>query len=106
MFNPGQLRETITIYKLSGNTRDEYGESVENYVPYITLRARVKFNGGNKTIENFETYNTKSITFETYNRKIDDTMRIHWKDDVYIINSMPVIEYDYISISTEKLKNK
>lgn len=105
MINPGILKEKITIIRLSGGTRDDYGEYTELWIDYLTLKAAVKFNGGAKVVENFETFNTKSVTFQTYVRKIDESMRVIWKNETYIINSAPVIEYSDMFITCEKLKN-
>lgn len=105
MLNPGILKEIITILKLT-TTQDSYGDVKQVYTPYLKLRAAVKYAGGSKSIENFETFNTQSIVFTTYVRNIDESMRIVWKGNTYQINQIPVIEYDTMQISAEKLKNE
>lgn len=83
MINAGILREQIVIQKPT-ITRDEFGDVIQTYTDYLTLRASVKYAGGSKSVENFETYNSQTIVFTTYIRNIDETMRIKWKDNIYI----------------------
>ncbi len=104
MVNAGILREVITILKLE-TTQDSYGDIKQVYSPFMTLRASIKYAGGSKTSENFEAFNTKSIVFTTYVRPIDESMRIGWKGDTYIINQMPMVNYDWLEISAERLKD-
>lgn len=104
MVNAGIMREVITILKLE-TTQDEFGDIKQEYSPYLTLRASVKYAGGSKSIENFESFNSQSIVFTTYIRNIDETMRVVWKDNTYIINQIPIVNYDTLEISVEKLKN-
>ncbi len=104
MINAGILRESIMIQKLT-TTQDEYGDVIQTYTDYLPLRASVKYAGGAKSVENFETWNSQTVVFTTYIRNIDETMRIKWKDNIYIINSKPLINYDYLEIYAEKLKN-
>lgn len=103
MINPGILREQIEVLKLT-STQDEYGDVVQTYTHYLNLKAAVKYAGGSKSLENFETWNSQALTFITYIRPIDETMRIVWKGDTYIINSMPLVNYDYLETNVEKLK--
>jgi len=104
MVNAGILREVITILKLE-TTQDDYGDVKQVYSPFMTLRASVKYAGGSKSVENFEAFNSQSIVFTTYVRPIDESMRILWKGDTYIVNQLPMVNYDWLEISAERLKD-
>lgn len=101
----GLLSETIAIYApYTGDTK--FGKNNDTrYVPYIpSTRARVTNNKGTRTDENNEIFYSYNVTFTIRGyHKIDEYMRIRWKDKYYrILNIIPATsEINEIQIDTE-----
>lgn len=101
----GLLTESISIYQ-PYNRDTKYGVSTKtDYVPYIdSTRARVLNERGTRTNENNEIIYAYTVTFIIRGyHKIDDYMRIKWKDKFYrILNIVPATaHYNEIQIETE-----
>lgn len=88
----GLLSEVISVYKpFIGDS--EFGKSTKtDYVLHIpSTRARVMNNKGTRTNENNEIVYAYTVTFVVRGyHKIEDVMRIKWKDRFYrILNIIP-----------------
>ena len=92
MIQPGELRHSITVKALS-SVRDAFGADSDEYVDYLFLRAAVKFNSGNRGINNEEIFNSSTIQFITYYRTITTDMIIEWRSKRYRILSIADIGY-------------
>ena len=81
----GILQESIQILKLVPETND-YGESMDYYVPCCTTRANVPPLSGGRTDENHEIFYAHTYMFIVRRYvKVDDFDRILWKDKQYRI---------------------
>lgn len=84
----GLLTEPIT-FKKSVITKNQYGQEETYWDNHIITRGNVRFNSGNRVTENNEIINTYTVTFTVRNyHKIDEFMRILWKDKLYRILSI------------------
>lgn len=86
--NGGRLKEIITIQR-STITVDEYGANQLQWKDYITTRADVQYDSGNRMNESNEiiyTY-TKTFTIRVYH-KVDEKDRIRWDGKYYRILSI------------------
>lgn len=86
--NSGRLKEIITIQR-SSITVDEYGANQLEWKDYITTRAAVQFDSGNRMNESNEiifSY-TKTFTIRVYH-KVDEKDRIRWDGKYYRILSI------------------
>lgn len=85
----GTLNEIISVYKpFVGDGK--YGPAQTEYVPYIKdTRARVQWNNGSRLNSNDEVVYDYSVTFSVrYYHKIDEFMRIKWRNKFYRIMSI------------------
>ncbi len=100
--NAGELREQIIILKPT-TTTNEYGEQVQNYVEYCRTRAKIEWNGSNRTTSNNEiVYNLQRIFHIRYYVKIDGYDMIVWNNQKYrILNIDKIREYNKQIITTE-----
>lgn len=80
----GNMRRTITVQRLY-STKNQYGEDVQSFVDYITLKAELKNSTGNKALNNNEIFNTLTLTFWTHYRPITTDMRIKFNNIIYEI---------------------
>ena len=101
----GLLTETISIYK-PYNRDSKFGASSKtDYVPYLnSTKARVTNQQGTRTNENGDIYYAYTVTFTIRGyHKIDEYMRIKWKDKFYrILNIIPsTASYNEIKIDAE-----
>lgn len=92
----GLLTETISLYR-PVKREDKFGKSTKiDYIPYIEkTRARVIDNKGTRTNENNEIIYVFNVTFVIRGyHKIDNYMRIKWKNNFYkIINISPATSH-------------
>lgn len=88
----GDLRQVIDIKRLS-ITKDAYGAVSETYTTVYTLRAAVKYQGGNRLIDNNEIFNSQTLVFTTYYRTIENTDRIVFNSKKYKILFIAEIGY-------------
>lgn len=101
----GLLSETISIYQ-PYNRDSKYGVSTKTaFVPFInSTRARIVNQKGTRTTENNEIIYAYTVTFSIRGyHKVEDYMRIKWKDKFYkILNIVPATSnYNEIQIETE-----
>ena len=101
----GLLTEHISIYK-PYNRDTQYGKSTKtDYIPYISdTKANVMNKRKTRTYENDEIDYPYTVTFKIRGyHKIDDYMRIKWKDNFYrIVNIFPpTFNYNEIQIDAE-----
>lgn len=85
----GRLNEIITIEELK-IIKNEYGEEqTDNYVKKFSTRAEVKYNSGNRTIENNDLFFAYDISFIVrYYHNISELDRVIWKNKPYRILSI------------------
>jgi SPP1 family predicted phage head-tail adaptor len=92
MIQPGQMREDIIVQKKT-TIKDNYGAEAEIFTDYLYLRASIKFASGSKGINNDEIFNYSTVTFTTYYRDINETMRILCDDKYYRITFLDEIGF-------------
>lgn len=93
----GLLTEPVT-FKRATITKNEYGQEVTYWENYIITRGNVKYNTGNRTIENQEIINTYTVIFTVRSyHKIDESMRVLYNKRLYRILS---IDEDRLKQST------
>jgi hypothetical protein len=86
--------------------KDTYGAINDTYSPYLELKCSIKFNGGNKLIENNEIYNTKTILITTHYRDIIESDIIVFKNEDFKILSIVEIGWkEGLQILAEKINN-
>ena len=84
----GLLTEQITIENNTTN-KDDFGSTVKVWQPVIKTRCNIKFNSGNRQIENKEIINSYSLTFTLrFYHNITEDMRIVWNRKRYRILSI------------------
>ncbi len=84
----GLLTEQITIENTTTN-KDDFGSTVKVWQPVIKTRCNIKFNSGNRQIENKEIINSYSLTFTIrLYHNINEDMRIVWNGKKYRILSI------------------
>lgn len=88
----GNLRHRIKIKRFT-TVKNEFGESVESYTDYLTLKCEIKSQAGNLETNNSELFNSKLLKFITYYRPISENDLIVFKNQNYKILS--VIEIGY-----------
>ena len=92
MIQAGEMRYDIIIQKKI-IVKDNYGAQATTFTDYLYLKAAVKYNSGNKVMENNELFNTKNIRFITYYRDIKEDMRIEFNEKRYKILSITEIGF-------------
>jgi head-tail adaptor len=80
----GDLRYPIIITKLT-STKNEYNEDVQSYNTHISCKAGVKYQSGQKTLDNKEIFTKQFLIFSMYYRAVDETMRILFDGNNYKI---------------------
>ena len=84
----GLLTEPITIRRAS-IIKNGYGQEQTVWENYIITRGNVKYNTGNRVIENQEIINTYTVTFTIRSyHNIDEFMRVLYNKKVYRILSI------------------
>lgn len=84
----GLLTKPIT-FRRATITKNEYGQEVTYWENYIITRGNVKYNTGNRTIENQEILNTYTVIFTVRSyHKIDESMRVLYNGKQYRILSI------------------
>lgn len=84
MIIAGDLRYPITITQQT-STKNEYGEMVQSYSAVTSCRAGVKYQSGQKILDNKEIFSTQFLIFSMYYRDVDETMRINFDGQTYKI---------------------
>ncbi len=86
----GLLNEVITILRNEVIT-DEYGANKIEWNEFVTTRANITYNSGNRITENSEIVFTTAVDFtiRTYH-KVEPKMRILYRDNLYRIMSIEV----------------
>jgi len=88
----GKLRHKIYFYKKE-NVRDDYSGYSEEYVYDSSVRADVKYMGGKSQIVNDQLFPAADIVFTIrYKKSIDGTTRIKFKDQIYEIQDISIME--------------
>lgn len=88
----GKLRYIIDFYS-KVNTRDEYSGYSESYVCRFSTRSEVKHLGGSQQIINDQIFPSSDIQFTIrYRDGITETDRIMWRDEIYWIDNIQVLE--------------
>lgn len=84
----GLLTEQILIERIT-YIKNIFGANEKKWIPHMNTRSIVKFNNGNRKIENNEIVNSYllSFTIRDYN-DVDESMRIVWNDKKYRILSI------------------
>lgn len=84
----GLLTEQILIERVT-YIKNIFGANEKKWIRHINTRSIVKFNNGNRKIENNEIVNSYllSFTIRDYN-DVDESMRIVWNDKKYKILSI------------------
>lgn len=82
----GRLNEIITIEELK-ITKNEYGEEqTDNYIYKFKTRAEVKYNNGNRMVDNNELFFSNDVTFTIrYYHNINELDRVKWDNKYYRI---------------------
>lgn len=85
----GNLNEVIEIEELQV-VKNEYGEEqTKNYVHKMRTRAEVRYNSGNRILDNNELFFNYDITFTIrYYHNINELDRIIWNGNKYRIMSI------------------
>ena len=84
----GLLTEPVT-FRRATTTKNQYGEEETIWENYIITRGNVKYNTGNRAIENQEIINTYTVTFTVRSyHNIDESMKILYKKKLYRILSI------------------
>lgn len=99
-----ELTESIEIYKrvLSKN---EYGENIETFVIYKSLKAKLVFKGGNENTIHNQLTPVLNVRFKIrYRRDIDETMFIKYRNDMYDIRYIEPIKRKDLYIDAERSK--
>lgn len=104
--NAGVLTEVITIQKNNVMT-DDYGANKVEWADYITTKAQVTYNSGNRVSENNEIIftNVVGFTIRIYH-KIDAKMHIIWNDNKYRILSIEADKHKQKLIINTELINE
>ena len=102
----GDLRHSIQVIGKQV-TKDEYGAEKVIWIDKIKLRAARKFQGGEKTIEGKEVFNSKKIVFTTFYRNIiSEDDRIIFEGKKYLIKSIVEIGFkEGLQIDTELIND-
>lgn len=99
----GLLNNIIKVQKRVYSEDNKFNEQEETYIDYLTIRARVKYSSGSRSIENKEVFINYSPEFiiRIYH-KIDETMIILYNDKKYrIVSIEPDIKLQSKTIITE-----
>ncbi len=88
----GNKKEKIELYNLIP-TRTITGAVEEKYYLRYKLYAEVGFNQNTIQLINDEIVQTDRITFRIYNRKIQYTDKVVWRDTEYSIISINPLSY-------------
>ena len=84
----GLLTEHILIERIT-YIKNIFGANEKKWIRHINTRSIVKFNNGNRKIENNEIINSYSLTFTLrFYHNITEDMRIVWNDKKYRILSI------------------
>nr|WP_320038858.1 phage head closure protein [uncultured Bacteroides sp.] len=84
----GLLKYLIEIQKVNTN-KDIYGAESESWVTNVNCKADIKFNSGNKVVQNSEVVITNQLTFVIrYYVDINESMRIIYDKKKYRIISI------------------
>ncbi len=84
----GLLRYLIEIQKVSTN-KDDYGAEFENWETHVNCKADIKFNSGNRELQNSEVVITNQLTFIIrYYVDVNESMRIIYDKKKYRILSI------------------
>jgi SPP1 family predicted phage head-tail adaptor len=101
MIQAGEMRNDIIVQRKT-TIKDNYGAEADIFTDTLYLKAAVKYNSGNRGLNNEEVFNSRNITFTTYYRSITESMRILFNDKKYKITFISVIGYNEgLSINTE-----
>jgi head-tail adaptor len=84
MIIAGDLRYPIVITKQTV-TKNEYNEDVMSFSAVTTCKAGVKYQSGQKTLDNKEIFTTQFLIFSMYYRPVDETMRVLFDGQTYKI---------------------
>ena len=84
----GKLKEKV-IFERCIVSIDEYSHEEYTYVYAFSTRAQVKFNNGNRLIDNQEIFYENTVTFIVSDYiPYEETMRIKYRDKYYRILSV------------------
>lgn len=101
--NAGEFKHSIEVQR-KVNTVDSYGSSIESWSTLYNLRAAIKRNNGNKSINNNEVFTSLVVVMTIYNRGVNETDRILYngnKFKILFIDSDSV----YQIITAEKIND-
>jgi len=88
----GPLRYSIELYSKT-NTRDDYSGYSEAYTYQCNTRADVKYLGGTQQIVNDQIFPSSDVQFTIrYKSDLDETYRIKWRNEIYWIDNIQVME--------------
>ena len=84
----GKLKERVFFEKQIVET-DSYGHEKYSYELTFSTRAEIKYNNGNRLIENSEIFYDNSLTFKVQSYcPVEDTMKIKYNNKYYRIISV------------------
>jgi len=99
----GSLRWKVTFLK-PVITINDYGTEKQSWEEAFTTKADVKFDSGDRIVENQELVFTNIVTFIVrFYHQIDEMMRIQWQGKTYRILSInpELLPYNQKIIKTE-----
>ena len=100
----GELRYNIVVLQPTFTRDENNGSRKPVYTTKYNLKAKIKFNGGSKGVQNEEIFNTATLTFTTHFRKICDSDIILYDGNKYKIMMIGEIGYkEGLEIITEKI---
>lgn len=81
----GILRYTLTPLT-SITIKDIYGSGVQTWITGTTIRTNIIYKSGDKLIQDFEMFNTRTVDFVVrYNKNINELMRFIFDNKTYKI---------------------
>ena len=102
----GILKYSIKLIQ-SQSTRDSAGSTTETWVEYANVRAGLIYKGGEKSIVDFERFNSSKIDFTIrYDKNINEQMRVIYESKTYKIASIYKNPFDNsLTVNCELINN-
>lgn len=102
----GMLKYQLKLLQLT-YTIDSFGSTTETWSEYATVRAGLIYKGGNKSIVDYEMFNSSNIDLTLrYDSNINEQMRIYFNDKLYKINAINKNPFDNSLIISCELINQ